>query len=174
ILDSGVAKTFDQARNQVEEKLRREKEPNLAKSRAQELASQAKDAADLERLMKAEGLTIKKDTNFNTYQWPGASAGGLQSQNQANAIMMALKEGEVSKTPIKVGASYLLFGALKRNDADLTKLSAERESLRQALIVERQNIVYETFIKDARKRYQAEGKIKVYKDRIDKFFASQQ
>lgn len=172
VLDNGVAMTFDQARNQVEDKLRREKEPNLAKSRAQELATQAKDAADLERLLKAEGLTVKKDTNFNTFQWPGASAGGLQSQNQANAVMMTLKEGEVSKTPIKVGASYLVFAAIKRTDADLTKLPAEKESLRAALIAERQNIAYDTFVKDARKHYEAEGKIKVYQDRIDKFFAS--
>jgi hypothetical protein len=57
ILDTGAEMTFDQARNQTEDKLRREKEPNLAKSRAYELAAQAKDAADLERLLKAEGLT---------------------------------------------------------------------------------------------------------------------
>ncbi|MFN0110165.1 MAG: peptidyl-prolyl cis-trans isomerase [Blastocatellia bacterium] len=171
ILDNGAAMTFDQARNQVEEKLRREREPDLAKARAQELA-QAKDAASLESMLKAEGLTIKKDSNFNTYQWPGASQGGLQSQNLATAMALNLKDGEVNRTPVKVGASYLVFAATKRTDADLTKLAAERETLRQTVIGERQNIAYETFIKETRKRYDAEGKIKIYKDRIDKFFAS--
>ncbi|MEK7831346.1 MAG: hypothetical protein AAB401_09695, partial [Acidobacteriota bacterium] len=60
----------------------------------------------------------------------------------------------------------------KRTDADLTKLAAEKESLRSALIAERQTIAYDTFVKDIRKRYNAEGKIKIYQDRIDKFFAS--
>lgn len=172
ILDTGAEMTFDQARNMVEDKLRHEKEPDLAKARAQELVNQAKDAADLERLIKAEGLTVKKDTNFNTYQWPGASSGGLQAQNRANAVMMTLKEGEVSKQPIKVGASYLIFAAVKRTDADLSKLAAERENLRQTLIAERQNIAYDTFIKQTRKQYESQGKIKIYQDRIDKFFAS--
>lgn len=171
VLDNGAQMSFDQARNQVEDKLRREKEPNLAKSRAQELVSQAKDTADLERLMKAEGLDVKKDTNFNTYQFPGASAGGLQAQNQARAAMFNLKDGEVSKVPVKVGAAYLIFAATKRTEADLSKLAADREGLRQALITERQNAAYEAFIKEARKRYDAQGKIKIYQDRIDKFFA---
>lgn len=172
ILDNGVAMSFDQARNMVEDKLRREKEPDLAKSRAFELATQAKNATDLEAMLKAEGLTVKKDTNFNTYQWPGASQGGLQSQNQANAMMMTLKDGEVNRTPLKVGASYLVFAAVKRTDADLTKLAAERETVRQTLIAERQTVAYDTFIKQTRKRYESEGKIKIYQDRIDKFFAS--
>lgn len=172
VLEGGAALTFDQARNQVEDELRREKEPNLAKSRAFELVKQATSAADLERLITAEKLTVKKDTNFNTYQWPGASGGGLQAQNQAIALMQQLKEGDVCKTPIKVGASYLIFAAAKRTDADLTKLAAEKESLRQTLIGERQNIYYDIFIKNARKRYESEGKIKIYQDRIDKFFAS--
>lgn len=171
VLENGVQMTFDQARNQVEDKLRREKEPNLAKSRAQELVNQAKDSADLERLIKAEGLEAKKDTNFNNYQFPGASSGGLQSQNQARAMMFTLKEGEVCKTPVKVGASYLIFAATKRTEADLSKLATEREGVRQSLVGERQNSVYEAFIKDARKRYEAEGKIKIYQDRIDSFFA---
>jgi len=171
ILADGTQMTFDQARNQVEDKLRREKEPNLAKSRAQELVAQAKDAADLERLMKADGLDVKKDTNFNTYQFPGAGSGGIQAQNQARAMMVNLKEGEVSKTPVKVGSAYLIFAATKRTEADLSKLAADREGIRQTLISERQNSAYEVLIKELRKRYDAEGKIKIYQDRIDSFFA---
>ena len=172
VLEGGAELSFDQARNMVEEGLRREKEPDLAKSRAYDLVKQATNAADLERLIKAENLTIKKDTNFNSYQWPGASSGGLQSQNQAIALMLTLKEGDVCKTPVKVGASYLIFAAAKRTDADLTRLAAEKETLRQTIINERQSVFFDTFIKNARKRYEAEGKIKVYQDRIDKFFAN--
>ncbi|MDX2042646.1 MAG: peptidyl-prolyl cis-trans isomerase [Acidobacteriota bacterium] len=172
VLEGGAELSFDQARNQVEDGLRREREPDLAKTRAFDMVKQATSAADLERLIKAENLTVKKDTNFNTYQWPGASGGGLQAQNQANALLLTLKEGDVCKTPIKVGASYLIFAAAKRTDADLTKLAAEKESLRQTLISERQSVYFDTFVKNARKRYEAEGKIKVYQDRIDKFFAS--
>jgi peptidyl-prolyl cis-trans isomerase D len=170
ILDKGAALNFEQARNQVENKYRKEKEPNLAQSRAQEILNQSKNAEDFERLAKAEGLEIKSDTNFNTYTFPGAAQGGLQASNQARSALAALKEGEVAKSPIKVGAAYLIFAAKKRTDADLSKLAQEREGVRQALLNERQNQAYDAFTKAARKRYEDQGKIKIYQDRIDKFF----
>ena len=170
ILDKGTALNFEQARNQVENKYRKEKEPNLAQARAQEILNQSKNAEDFERLAKAEGLEIKSDTNFNTYTFPGAAQGGLQASNQARSALTALKEGEVAKSPIKVGAAYLIFAAKKRTEADLSKLAQEREGVRQALLNERQGQAYDTFTKASRKRYEDQGKIKIYQDRIDKFF----
>ncbi len=168
ILDKGTAMSFEQARNQVENKYRQEKEPNLAQARAQEILNKSKSATEFESLAKAEGLEIKSDTNFNNYAFSGA--GALQAGNQARAALADLKEGEVAKTPIKIGASYLIFAARKREEADLSKLPQERESVRQSIISERQGVVYDAFIKATRKRYEDQGKVKIYQDRIDKFF----
>jgi peptidyl-prolyl cis-trans isomerase D len=172
ILEKGTAMSFEQARNQVENKYRQEKEPSLAQARGQEILNRAKTAAEFESLVKAEGLEVKSDTNFNNYSFPGAAGGGLQSGSQARAALSALKEGEVAKVPIKVGASYLIFAAKKREEADLSKLAQERESVRRGIISERQEAVYDAFIKAARKRYEDHGRIKIYQDRIDKFFNS--
>lgn len=170
ILDKGTALSFDQARNQVENKYRQEKEPNLAQARAQEILNQSKSVEDFERLAKADGLDVKTDTNFNTYSFPGAAQGGMQASNQARTSLLALKEGEAAKTPIKVGASYLIFIAKKRTEADLSKLPQEREGVRQAILADRQGLAYDAFVKAARKRYEDQGKIKIYQDRIDKYF----
>ncbi len=170
LLDQGRQLSFDQARNQVENAVRKEKEPNLAKARAEELLKEAKTAADLERLMKAEGLEVKTDTNFNNYTFPGAAAGGLQASNQARASLLDLKEGEVAKAPIKVGAAYLVFAATKRQEADLSKLKDERKGVREGIISERQQSAYDAFVKASRKRYENQGKIKIYQHEIDKFF----
>lgn len=170
ILDKGTAMSFEQARNQVENKYRQEKEPNFAQARAQEILNQSKSVEDFERLAKAEGLEIKSDTNFDNYSFPGAAQGGSQASNQARAALMSLKEGEVAKTPIKVGASYLIFTAKKRTEADLSKLPQERESVRQSILKERRNLAFDAFINATRKRYEEQGKIKIYQDRIDRFF----
>ncbi|HEX5083901.1 MAG TPA: peptidylprolyl isomerase, partial [Blastocatellia bacterium] len=169
ILDKGAVMSFEQARNEVENKYRQEKEPTFAQSRAQEILNQSKSVADFERLAKAEGLETKSDTNFNSYSFPGGSQG---ASNQARAALMSLKEGEVVKSPIKVGAGYLIFAAKKREEADLSKLPQERDSVRQSILSERQSLAFEAFIKTARKRYEDQGKIKIYQDRIDKFFKS--
>ena len=168
ILDKGTAMSFEQARNQVENKYRQEKEPNLAQARAQEILNKSKTTAEFESLAKAEGLEIKSDTNFNNYAFSGA--GALQAGNQARAALAALKEGEVAKAPIKIGASYLIFAAKKREEADLSKLPQELENIRKSIISERQGLVYDAFVKATRKRYEDQGKVKIYQDRIDKFF----
>jgi peptidyl-prolyl cis-trans isomerase D len=170
LLENNAQLSFDQARNQVEDKVRKEKEPNMAKARAEELLKQAKSAADLEKLMKAEGLETKNDTNFNSYSFPGQAAGGLQASNQARAAVLELKEGEVAKAPIKVGAAYLIFAATKRTEADLSKLKDERQGVRESILYERQAAAYDAFTKAARKRYEDQGKIKIYQREIDRFF----
>jgi len=83
---------------------------------------------------------------------------------------MLLKEGEVGKTPIKFGAGYLVVAATKRTEADLSKLVTEREGIRQRLLSERQQVAYDAYMKETRKRYELEVKIRVYQDRIDSFF----
>jgi peptidyl-prolyl cis-trans isomerase D len=170
IIDKGAAMSFEQARNQVENKYRQEKEPTFAQNRAQEILNQSKSIEDFERLAKAEGLETKNDTNFNNYSFPGASQGGSQASNQARTALMSLKEGEVAKSPIKIGASYLIFAAKKRTEADLSKLPQERDSVRQSILSERQGLAYDAFVKATRKRYEDQGKIKIYQDEIDKFF----
>ena len=166
--------SFEQARNQVDNKYRQEKEPTFAQSRAQEILNQSKSVEDFERLAKAEGLETKSDTNFNSYSFPNASQGGSQASAQARAALMSLKEGEAAKSPIKVGAGYLVFAAKKREEADFSKLPQERDSIRQNILSERQNLAFEAFVKAARKRYEDQGKIKIYQDRIDKFFKAAQ
>lgn len=174
ILDKGAAMSFDQARNQVESKLRQEKEPNIALAKAQEIINKAKTAAEFQTLAKAEGFEVKTDTNFNNVTFPGQAQGGLQTSQQARNALFGLKEGEIVKAPIKYGAAgYIVFAATKRTEADLSKLAASREDIRQRLIAERQGMAFDAYIKAARKRYETAGKIKVYQDRIDNFLNSQ-
>ena len=172
IIENNQQLTYEQARNQVEDKLRREKEPALARERAQQIVNQSNNVEDFKRLAKAEGLEVKTDTGLNTYSFSGAAAGGAGTTSLAKTALLGLKEGEVYKTPIKVGAEYLIFAAVKRTEADLSKLSAERDTIRTSIQNDRESAAYQAFIKSTRKQYEEQGKIKVYQDRIDKFFAS--
>ncbi|HZS07545.1 MAG TPA: peptidyl-prolyl cis-trans isomerase [Blastocatellia bacterium] len=165
--EPGQQLTFEDAKFLVEQKLRSIREPDMARQKAQEIISEAKTAADLEGLFKKEGLEVKKDTNFN-----GFSFSSMQLVQQAKTAALALKEGEVSKTPIKVGASWMVFGATKRKDPDMARLATDREGIRQRLLGDAQNMAFDTYVKASRKRYEADGKLTIYQDRIDKFLNS--
>lgn len=172
VIENGNQLSFDQARNQVEEKLRTEKLPNLAKAKADELIGKSNSATDLETNLKAAGFDVKKDTNFNTYNFAGGSGSTSNASMQARAAILGLKEGEVNKFPIKSGISYLVFAATKRVEPDMSTFASEKSSIKQRLITERQNEAFNAFITSTRKRYEKDGKIKIYQDKIDKFFSS--
>ena len=175
LLGEGAALTFEQARNQVENKWRDEKEPNVAFARAQYIISNAKSAAEFNALCKAEGLEVKTDSNFNNVTFPGQAAGGLQSSQVARNALFNLKEGEAVKTPVKFGVGgFMIFVATKRTEADMSQIGSAREDLRQRIVSDRQGLAYDAYIKAARKRYEDAGKIKIYQDRIDKAFEGAQ
>lgn len=172
VREGGVQLTFDEARNQVEMKLRKEREPDVAASRARDIVTKAQNPVEFQALLKAEGLDIKTDTNFNTLQAPGSAYGGLQALQAARATGLRLKEGEVGKVPVKFGPGYLIFAATKRTEADLANLAADREGVRLRLLGERQQAAYDAYIKETRKRYEQRGEIKIYQDKIDAFMSS--
>lgn len=172
LLKNGEQLTFDQAKNQVELKYRAEKEPLLAKQRAEEILRQAKSSKDLEQILKAQGFTVSKDNNFETYTFPGVSTGGKAPLvYQARQALLKLQTDQVASTPLKAGTSYLVFGVTNRTDADLAQLPANRSTILSTLLSERQSAISESVIKSLRAKYEKEGKIKIYQERIDKLFA---
>ena len=171
---NGAQPTFDEARNQVEQELRKEREPDVAKQRATEIVTTAKTPAEFASMLKAEGIETKTSTNLDNLQAPGAASGGLQLLQQARTTVINLKEGEISQIPIKWGAGYLIFAATKRTEPDMSKLTTDREALRTKILQERQMAVYDSYIKAARKRYEQDGSLKIYQDRIDNFLNSGQ
>ena len=163
--------TFDQARNQAEDKLRREVEPTLAKKKATELLAAAKSPAELEQLSKAAGLEVKNDTNFDSYTFPGAGSARSSTGYQAKNFLHQLQEGAVASAPIKVGTSYLVYAAKKKVEADLSLLPQQRAGLRQSLLNERKNAATEAILKGLRTQYEKDGQLKINQDAIDKYFS---
>ncbi|MFM8395434.1 MAG: SurA N-terminal domain-containing protein [Acidobacteriota bacterium] len=170
-ISNGQQLTFEQARNQVEDKLRREKEPVLVKTRAEELLAKATSAAELEQLAKAQGLEVSTDTNFENYRFPGATGSRNSNTYQAKQLVQRMKEGEVAKTPLRAGTSYIVFAAKKRVEADLSQLPGQKSMIRSTILGELRNASIDAFIKGLRMRYEKEGKLKIKQELIDKMFA---
>jgi peptidyl-prolyl cis-trans isomerase D len=165
--EKGVQLTFEEAKNQVDNVVRREKEKTLVRDTAFAIVNQAKTADEFRALAKQHGLEVKTDEN-NLTSYPASNLTTLQ---QIRAAVTPLKAGEVSKTPIKVGMNYLIFAATSRTEPDLTQLATQRAGLRERLEAEQGSLVYDAFVKGARKRYEDQGKIKIYQERLDAFLS---
>jgi peptidyl-prolyl cis-trans isomerase D len=161
----GTQLTFEEAKNQVDNVVRREKEKTLVRDTAFAIVNQAKTADEFRALAAQHGLEVKTDEN-NLTSYP---ANNLTTLQQIRAAVTPLKAGEVSKTPIKVGVNYLIFAATSRTEPDLTQLATQRAGLRERLESEQGSLVYDAFVKGLRKRYEDQGKIKIYQERVDAF-----
>lgn len=169
VIDGGVQLTFDQARNQVETKLQREKDLNIVQQKANEYLTKAKTADELKALLTKDGVEVKTDANNLT----GVPFSSFQVTQQIRTAVMATKQNEVAKAPIKTGAgTYIVFAATKRTEADMSKFAEQKSSLRARLEGERGNLVYDAYVKASRKRYEDAGKLWIDKKKIDEVIDS--
>ncbi len=169
VIDGGVQLTFDQSRNQVETKLQREKDLNIVQQKANEYLTKAKTADELKALLVKDGIEVKTDANNLT----GVPFSSFQMTQQIRTAVMATKENEVAKAPIKAGVgSYIVFAATKRTEADMSKFADQKSSIRARLEGERGNLVYDAYVKASRKRYEDAGKLWIDKKKIDEVIDS--
>ena len=169
VIDGGVQLTFDQARNQVETKLQRDKDLNIVQQKANEYLTTAKTADEFKALLSRDGIEIKTDANNLT----GVPFSSFQVTQQIRTAVMATKQNEVAKAPIKTGAgSYIVFAATKRTEADMSKFAEQKSSLRMRLEGERGNLVYDAYVKASRKRYEDAGKLWIDNKKINEVIDS--
>lgn len=166
--EKGAQLSFEEAKNQVDNVVRRQKEQTLVRDTAFAIVNQAKTADEFRELAKKNGLEVKTDEN-NLTSFPANSLATLQ---QIRAAVTPLKAGEVSKTPIKTGINYLIFAATSRTEPDLSQLATQRAAIRQRLQNEQGSLIYDAFVKSLRKRYDDQGKVKIYQDRVDAYINS--
>jgi parvulin-like peptidyl-prolyl isomerase len=94
----------------------------------------------------------------------GAPLGKAGTSPSLDETIYTLKTGEVSRTPVKVGDTWVVFGVANRHEADLAEFAKQREQLTRTMLSTRQNQVYEDYISAVQQRMKQDGKIKVYQD----------
>ena len=105
----------------------------------------------------------------------GSPLGEGPSASTSEALedaIYGMKEGEVTKTPIKVGESYYIVGVKKRQEANMDDFAKQRDDLMEQMLSRRNAAMYfSDYLAATRQRLEADGDIKVYKDAIAKLDA---
>jgi parvulin-like peptidyl-prolyl isomerase len=145
-------------KDKVAARVKQEKARGQLEQTAREIAGGAGKAADLDAAAKKFGLEAKPLPGYKLGT-PLAEAGTSPAADDA---ISALKEGEVTKTPIKVGEAWVVVGVTKRKEADLAEFAKQRESLLQSTLSSRRTDVFEDYVSALKSKLEREGKIKVY------------
>jgi parvulin-like peptidyl-prolyl isomerase len=127
---------------------------------AKNIAAAANGAGDLKAAAANTGVDVESEEGYKL----GATLGKAGTSPALDEAILGLKSGEVTKTPIKIGDSWVVAGVTNRKEADLAEFASQRDQLSQSLLSERQNQVFEDYIGAVQAKMKRDGKIKIYPD----------
>lgn len=151
---------FDEVKTKVAETLKHELAKEQLTQKANEIASSLNSPADIAAAAEKAGF---KPATQQDYQ-PGRALGEAGTSPALDEALHALKAGEVTKVPVKVGDSWVVLGVTRRANADLAAFAGQRNQLMSTMLDERKNQVFEDYVRAAHQRMKQEGKIKIYED----------
>jgi peptidyl-prolyl cis-trans isomerase D len=158
---------FDEVKAQVTELVKIQKAQAQVEEIAKAIASGAENAGALGAAATSKGLTVKDSKAFILGSPLGEGPTATTNEQLEDAIY-AMKEGDVTKTPIKVGDNWMIVGMTKREDANMADFAKQRDTLMEQMLSTKRNEVYQEYLASTRQKMEAAGKIKIYNDVIAK------
>lgn len=152
---------FDEVKKKVSDTIKQQRAKEQLEQKAKDLIAGLTGADGVKALGEKEGF----DAGFEE-GWKLTSTLGKAGTNiSIDDAIYNLKDGEFSKTPIKVGDMWVIVGVVKRFEPDFTAFGAgESERLKNQLMGARQSQVFEDYIAGVEQRMRRDGKIKIYED----------
>lgn len=151
---------FAEVKDEVTKRARQARAQAQLEQAARDLANNNGSVADLKAAAEKLGLEVKTSEAYKL----GSPLEGAGTSASADDAIYNLKEGEVSKSPVKLGESWVVFASTKRTEADLAEFAKQRDQLTQSLLNSRRTDVFEDYISSLRARLDREGKVKIYED----------
>lgn len=151
---------FEEVKTKVAEARKQEVAKQQLDQKAKEIASSLSSPADIKAAAEKAGFVSATEEAFKL----GATLGDAGTSPALDEALNALKAGEVTKVPVKVGENWVVLGVTNRKNADLAAFAGERNELMTTMVSARQNQMFEDYITAAQQRMKQDGKIKIYQD----------
>ena len=150
--------TFEEVKSKVAQLVKKQRAKEQLEQKAKEIAGSAGSVAELKAAAEKAGFDVATEKEYKL----GSPLGKVGTSPALDETVYALKTGEVTKSPLKVGGDFVVLGIADRHEADLAEFAKQREQLTQSMLSSRQSQVYEDYISAVQQRMKQEGKIKVY------------
>lgn len=150
---------FDEVRTTVADLVKQQRAKDELEQKAKTLLASITSPGGVKAAGEKEGFDSDIIEKFKLGQpMPEANSAAVDD------AIYAMNSGEMTKTPFKVGDDWVIFGVIKRYDADLAEFAKQRDQVRQTMLNERQSQVFEDYITAVNQRMKRDGKIKIYDD----------
>ena len=149
---------FEEVKTKVAQAVKQQRAKEQLEQKAREIASSVTSVADLKAAAEKAGFEVATEPGYKL----GSPLGKVGTSPALDETVYALKTGEVTKSPLKVGDNLVVVGVVDRHEADLAEFSKQREQLTQTMLSTRQSQLYEDYISGVQQRMKQDGKIKLY------------
>ena len=154
---------FDEVKTKVATAIKQQRAKEQLEQKAKDLAASLSGPDAIKAAGEKEGFDSGLEESFKL----GSSLGKAGIGKALDDLVYGLKEGEFSKTPIKVNDKWVIVGVTKRYDPDEKNFAAQRDAVRQSMLTEREDQVFEDYIAGVQQRMKRDGKIKIYEDLLN-------
>ena len=154
---------FEEVKTNIAEVLKQQRAKEQLEQRAKDLAASVNSAADLKAATEKAGLEIAAEESYKL----GSTLGKAGASPALDEAIYALKNGEVTKSPLKVGDAFVVLAVTNRHEADLAEFAKQKEQLTQSMLSGKQSQIYEDYIGAVQQRMKQDGKIKIYMDVVN-------
>jgi peptidyl-prolyl cis-trans isomerase D len=151
---------FDEVKDKVAQDFKQSRATEQLEQAARDLAANASTPDALKAAAEKAGFTSADEKDYHL----GRPLGRAGADPALDAALLPLKEGETTKTPVKVGDRWVVVGVTKRKDADMADYDKQRPQLIEAAQRERRDQLFDEYLTEARRKLEEKGQIKIYED----------
>jgi peptidyl-prolyl cis-trans isomerase D len=158
---------FAEVKDQIVEVVKLDKARAMVQDLANQIASGAASPDALAALATSKGLKAQDQKSFILGSPLGQ--GPSASTNEAlEDALYAMKAGEVTKTPIKLGDGFVVVGVKNREEASMDEFAKQRDTLFEQTLQQKRSTVFSDYLAQVRQDLETNGKIVLYPDAIAK------
>ena len=154
---------FDEVKSKVADSIKHQRAKEQLEQKAKDIAASLTGPDAIKAAGEKEGFDSAAEESFKL----GSSLGKAGISTALDDLIYGMKAGDFSKTPIRVEDKWVIVGVTKRYDADQTGFTSQRDTLKQSMISERQDQVFEDYIAGVQQRMKRDGKIQIYQNVLD-------
>jgi peptidyl-prolyl cis-trans isomerase D len=158
---------FDEVKAQIIEIVKLDKAKAQVEEIAKQIAGGATNAAGLAAAAQTKGLKAEDSKSYTLGSPLGQGPSATSSELLDDAIY-ALRDGEVTKTPIQAGDTWFIVAVNKREDANVEEFAKQRDDLLEQMVSEKRNTVFSDYLSSTRQKMDSAGSIIIYKDVLAK------
>lgn len=158
---------FDEVKTQLIDVVKLEKARAQVEDIAKQIAAAASSAGSLGSAASSKGMTAKDQKNFVLGSPLGEGPTAATSEALEEAVY-AMKEGDVTKTPLKVGDNWYIVGVTKREEANMEEFATQRSGLIEQMAARKRGAIYSDYLAEVKHKMEAAGQITIYQDVVDK------